>query len=61
MRHGYFRLVIGVIWLVVASVCAVRGNDAMMTLYALLGSVFVYKAYTTWKRGKKKGDRYEKF
>lgn len=50
MRHFYIRLVLGVIWLNVAVVSAVSGNLLFAALYAILGSVFLYSAYSIWKK-----------
>lgn len=50
MRHFYIRLVLGVIWLNVAFVSAVSGNLLFAALYAILGSAFLYSAYSIWKK-----------
>lgn len=50
MRHFYIRLVLGVIWLNVAFVSAVSGNLLFAALYAIFGSVFLYSAYSIWKK-----------
>ena len=43
---------IGLIWLVAAIVCGVSGNVPMMGLYLVLAGVFLYSAYTAWKKDK---------
>lgn len=55
MRHFYIRLMIGVVWEVAAVVSAVIGNFPFAALYLVLGIVFLYSAYSTWK--KEKGNR----
>ena len=52
MRHIYIRGMIGLIWLIAAIVCGVSGNFPMMGLYIILAGVFLYSAYTAWKREK---------
>ncbi|MDE5598330.1 MAG: hypothetical protein K2J04_10910 [Lachnospiraceae bacterium] len=57
MRHVYIRGIIGLIWLAAAIVSGV-GNFEMSALYVILGGVFLYSAYTAWKKDKdNKGDR----
>lgn len=55
MRHVYIRGIIGLVWLMAAIVSGVSGNFEMGVLYVILGGVFLYSAYATWK--KDKGDR----
>ena len=55
MRHCYIRLVIGLVWVVAALSCIVRGNLSMTVLYGALGVVFMYTAYTIWKKEKTGG------
>ena len=58
MRHVYIRGIIGLIWLMVAVVSIVSGNLKMSVLYVILGSIFIYSAYKTWKIDKDdKGDK----
>ena len=54
MRHFYFRLIFGVIWLAAAAVSAVRSNISFAVLYAMLGIVFLWYACSIWKREKEK-------
>lgn len=55
MRHCYIRLVIGLIWLVAAVICAVNANISMMAMYGGLCVVFLYTAYSIWKKEKQNG------
>lgn len=58
MRHVYIRGIIGLVWLAAAIVSGVSGNFEMIALYVILGGVFLYSAYATWKKDKgNKGDR----
>ena len=50
MRHFYIRLVIGIVWLIAAIVSGVTANIPLVLLYAMLGIVFLYSAYSTWKK-----------
>lgn len=58
MRHVYIRGLVGLIWLVAAIVSGISGNFEMTVLYIILGGVFLYSAYATWKKEKdNKGGR----
>lgn len=58
MRHVYIRGILALVWLAVAIVSAVSGNPEMTVLYVIMGGVFLYSAYSTWKREKNgKGDK----
>lgn len=50
MRHVYIRGILGLIWLVTAIVSGMSGHLEMMILYLILGGVFLYSAYATWKK-----------
>ena len=50
MRHVYIRGIIGLIWLAAAIVSGVSGNFEMSMLYVILGGIFLYSIYTTWKK-----------
>lgn len=52
MRHFYFRLAFGVLWLIVAIIRAVTANFPFMALYILVSFVFFYSAYSIWKKEK---------
>lgn len=57
MRHVYIRGIVGLIWLAAAILSSVSGNFEMSAFYVILGGVFLYSAYTTWKKDNNKGDR----
>ena len=58
MRHVYIRGILALIWLVPAIVSGVSGTLEMTALYVIMGSVFLYSAYSTWKREKNgKGEK----
>ncbi len=58
MRHVYFRGILGLIWMAAAIVSGVSGHFEMSVLYVILGGVFLYSAYTTWKKDNdNKGER----
>lgn len=52
MRHIYIRGIVGLIWLAAAIVSGVSGHFEMSAFYIILGGVFWYSAYTTWKKDK---------
>ena len=52
MRHFYFRLIFGIVWLVAAVVSAVNANISFVALYVVLGIVFLWSAYSIWKKEK---------
>ena len=54
MRHFYFRLIFGIVWLAVAVVSAVRSNISFAALYVVLGIVFLWSAYSFRKKEKDK-------
>lgn len=54
MRHFYFRLILGIVWLAVAVVSAVKANISFAALYASLGIVFLWSAYSIWEKDKDK-------
>ena len=56
MRHVYIRGILGLIWLA-AAIVSVSSNSQMAVLYIILGGVFLYSAFVTWKKEKdNKGD-----
>lgn len=58
MRHVFIRGLAGLVWLAAAIVSGVSGKFELAVLYVILGGVFLYTAYTTWKNQKKhKGGR----
>ena len=56
MRHFYFRLILGIVWLAAAAVSAIKANIPFAALYAVLGVVFLWSAYSIWKKEKKDKD-----
>ena len=58
MRHVYIRGIVGLIWLVAAIASAISGKFEMTLFYVILGGMFLYSAYATWKKeANNKGDR----
>lgn len=55
MRHVYIRGIVGLIWLVAAIASGISGNMEMIAMYVLVGGVFLYSAYSGWK--KEKGEK----
>lgn len=56
MRHFYFRLIFGIVWLIAAVVSAINANISFVALYVGLGIVFLWSAYSIWKKEKKDKD-----
>ena len=56
MRHFYFRLILGIVWLIAAVVSAMGANIPFATLYIILGIRFLWSAHSVWKKEKKNGD-----
>lgn len=52
MRHVYMRGIFAFIWLAAAIVCGVSGNPEMAIFYVVMGGVFLYSAYSAWKKEK---------
>lgn len=55
MRHIYIRSILGLIWLAAAIVTGISGMLEMAGLYVILGGVFLYSAYSLWKKGQNDG------
>ena len=55
MRHFYLRLILGIVWLAAAVVSTVSTNIPFATLYVVLGIVFLWSAYSIWKKEKDNG------
>lgn len=53
MRHVYIRSILALIWLGAAIVSGMSGNLEMSAIYVILGGVFLYSAYSTWKKNGK--------
>lgn len=52
MRHFYFRLIIGIVWLIVGGVNALCGSFLMFVLYLAVGTAFLLSAHSIWKKEK---------
>ena len=52
MRHVTIRGVLALIWLSAAVVSGVSGNLEWAGLHVLMGAVFGYSAYASWKKAK---------
>lgn len=52
MRHIYFRLILGLLFVVCAIYSFITANIPFAGMYVVLGSVFLYSADTTWKKSK---------
>ena len=50
MKHFYFRLIFGIVWLAAAVVSAVGANIPFAALYVVLGIVFLWSAYSIRKK-----------
>lgn len=50
MRHIYIRGILAVIWMAAAIISGISGSMEMAALYVLLGGVFLYSAYSEWKK-----------
>lgn len=54
MRHVVIRGLLGLLWLVAALVSGQSENFEIAAFYVLLGGVFLYSAFTTWKKERDK-------
>ena len=52
MRHAYIRGILALIWLAAAVVSGLSGNLEWAGLYVLMGAVFGYSAWASWKKAK---------
>ena len=52
MRHFYFRLIFGIVWLAVAVVSAVGAMIPFAVLDVVLGILFLRSAHSIWKKEK---------
>ena len=57
MRHFYFRLILGIVWLAAAAVSAVNVNVLSAVLYIVLGGVFLGSACSIWRKERGNGKR----
>mgnify|MGYP007123086644 CR=1 FL=1 len=51
MRHFYFRLILGIVWLAAAVVSVMKANISFAALYVVLGIVFLWSAFSNSKKG----------
>lgn len=52
MRHYYFRLVLGIVFLICMVYSFLTANLPFAFLYLVLGGVFLFSAYSLWKKNK---------
>lgn len=52
MRHFYFRLILGIVFIVCMIYSFVTMNIPFALLYLFLGDVFLFSAYSLWKKDK---------
>lgn len=52
MRHFYFRLILGIIFVICAVYSFITANIPFALMYVVLGGVFLYSAYTIRKKNK---------
>lgn len=52
MRHFYFRLILGIIFIVCMIFSIVTMNIPFALLYLILAGVYLYSAYSLWKKNK---------
>lgn len=51
MRHFYFRLTLGIVWLAAAVASVVKANISFAVLYVALGIVFLWSAFSNSEKG----------
>ena len=52
MRHFYFRLILGVVFIACMIFSFVTMNIPFALLYLVLGAVFLFSAHSLWKKNK---------
>lgn len=52
MRHFYFRLILGVVFVICAVYSFITANIPFALLYAVLGGLFLYSAYSIRMKNK---------
>ena len=52
MRHFYFRLILGIVFVACMVFSFVTMNIPFAILYPVLGGAFLFSAYSLWKKGK---------
>lgn len=53
MCHVYIRGIFTLIWMVAALVTGICGNLGLAALYIAIGALFLYSAYSMWKKNNK--------
>ncbi len=56
MRHFYFRLIFGIVWLAVAFVSVVNANLSFAALDVVVGIVFLWSAHSIREKEKDKNN-----
>ena len=57
MRHFYFRLILGIVFICCMIYSFITMNIPFALLYIFLVGVFLYSAYSIWKKEKDEDDR----
>mgnify|MGYP000010195234 FL=1 len=52
MRHFYFRLILGIVFVACMIFSFVTMNIPFAILYLVLGGAFLFSAYSLWKKDK---------
>lgn len=52
MRYFYFRLILGIVFIVCMIFSFVTMNIPFSLLYLFLGAMFLFSAYLLWKKDK---------
>ncbi len=52
MRHFYFRLILGIVFAACMIFSLIIMNIPFVLLYLVLGAVFLFSAYSLWKKDK---------
>lgn len=59
MRHFYFRLILGIVFVACMIFSFVTMNIPFAILYLVLGGAFLFSAYSLWKKTKTIGGNAE--
>ena len=52
MRHFYFRLLLGLVFVGCMLYSFVTGNTPFALMYLVLGGAFLFSSYSLWKKNK---------
>lgn len=52
MRHIYIRGILALVWLAAAIISGSFDNMEMAVMYIIICCVFLYSAYSAWKKNK---------